>query len=131
MKQVFPRVPILVVVLLSAAAVPATAAERATVPDDSSDARLSIPVKAAVRRVAVPALLKELGGQAGVELRTEGPAADLHVTAFAQAPLRDLMRRLALLLHLTWRCSGDPCRPEYTLYASDEDLRAAREALEQ
>lgn len=99
-------------------------------PIGAADARLSARVKITARRALLPELLRQAGGQAGVELRAEGEALDLQATAFAEAPLREIMARLSLLFHLTWRLSGQTPQPTYILYAADEDRGAIRAALE-
>ena len=116
-----------VLLLLAAAAGAATGESRTRL--NPGDPQLSVPVKVGLRRAAVPVLLQEIGAQAGVTLRAEGEAADLHVTAYGEAPARELLQRLAVLLQLSWRQTGDRARPEYTLYASEEDKLLARAAI--
>jgi hypothetical protein len=86
------------------------------------DERLTRSVRFEWRHLPLDEALADMMKQASVVLRIEGEAADLRITGFAShQPLNQVMRRLALLLQLTWRRTGSGDKSEYTLYASPKD----------
>ncbi len=96
----------------------------------ASDARLNAKTALNHRRKSVSDLLAGVAQATGVRIRAEESLGALRVTAFGEAPAREWMDRLALMLNLSWRKSGPPGEPHYLLYASKENLQEAATRLD-
>lgn len=118
------------ILLLLTALVLATGIPRVTAapPDPfAGDGRLSQRITLEARRRPVPEVLESISRQTGVSLRAEQPASDLRVHAFLDQTSADTtLRRLAELLHLTWRRVEGKEPPAYTLVETQVDVEATQ-----